>query len=335
MSGEHQKSKVDEITSATSGQRQAEDVTISAESHRLNRVNHKRSSVSSRLLELYLWSFVSLAPVIKPTISYYYDYENRRALLPEYLTSFFYTSLILVFPIVFKLTFGVLPLEALRQKFSSSQQNAGGHIGKLTPQKSPELVERVAAVETPKNVKDEHVEEFDPRKLLSAFTRKSEELCERVYTRAGVYLIVGVFISVGGLAFFYIRSLSLPSGSDLLDRVLTLLPAFGVLFFIEFVALFFLRQYRSAMDDFRYYDAIRRHREENLVLLAMFSENKSIVSTVDVIRSMRFYSGDQKISKDETTEILEARRMQRDEMVIFEKMLDTIGAIREKSQEKK
>ena len=41
-----------------------------------------------------------------------------------------------------------------------------------------------------------------------------------------------------------------------------LLPGFGILFFIEFVAFFFLRQYRSAMDEFPVYDAIRRNREE-------------------------------------------------------------------------
>ncbi len=54
----------------------------------------------------------------------------------------------------------------------------------------------------------------------------------------------------------------MPTAPDYVERALVLLPGFGILFFIEFVAFFFLRQYRSALDEFRYYDAIRRNREE-------------------------------------------------------------------------
>jgi hypothetical protein len=44
---------------------------------------------------------------------------------------------------------------------------------------------------------------------------------------------------------------------------------FGVLFFIEFVAFFFLRQYRATMDEFRYYETAQRNREDNLMILVL------------------------------------------------------------------
>ena len=59
----------------------------------------------------------------------------------------------------------------------------------------------------------------------------------------------------------------MPTAPDYVERALVLLPCFGILFFIEFVAFFFLRQYRSAMDEFR---LLRRHSPQpggNLIIL--------------------------------------------------------------------
>ncbi len=168
----------------------------------------------------------------------------------------------------------------------------------------------------------------DPRELLFRFAEESSELARKVYSRAGVYLIVNVFIAIGGLGFFYLRSINLPQETQLIDRALSLLPGLGILFFIEFVALFLLRQHRAAMDDFRYYDAVRRHREENLVILMMFAENQNVVPTADVIKAMTIYSGAQKLTQGETTEILEARRLQRDDIVVFEKLIEALAQSR-------
>jgi hypothetical protein len=175
----------------------------------------------------------------------------------------------------------------------------------------------------------------DPRELLFRFAQESGALAQRVYTRAGVHLLVGVFIAMGGLGFFYLRSINLPLDKGLVELALALLPGFGILFFIEFVALFFLRQHRASMDDFRYYDAVRRHREENLVILTMFAENKTVATTTDVIKAMKVYSGAERLAQGETTEILETRRLQRDDIVIFEKLVEAFGAIKEAANEPK
>jgi uncharacterized membrane protein len=90
-------------------------------------------------------------------------------------------------------------------------------------------------------------------------------LTKKIYTGAGVYLIVGVIVAFTGLLFFYMRNRDLPIEHDYLDRFLSLLPGFGILFFIELVAFFFLRQCRAAMDEFRYFDAILRSRKDSLL----------------------------------------------------------------------
>ncbi|MGU3362282.1 hypothetical protein ACLBWX_18295 [Methylobacterium sp. M6A4_1b] len=197
----------------------------------------------------------------------------------------------------------------------------------------------------------------DPRSMLRAYADSSAAVANSIRGRAGFYLLAGAVIAFVGLGWFSYKTsvdtktniaFSQTSASeagnskaqfesrqsndkDKIDHLLDLLPNFGVLFFIEFIAIFFLRQYRSAMDDFRYYDAVRRQREENLVILAMYSENKTIVPTQDVIKSMTMYSGVGKLSKDETTDVIELRKMYRDELMFFEK----ISEIFQKNKETK
>ena len=150
----------------------------------------------------------------------------------------------------------------------------------------------------------------------------------RILFPAGGALTAAIVISFFGLAFFYVRTREVSTGGEYWDRIFGLLPGFGILFFIEFVAFFFLRQYRSAMDEFRYFDTIRRNREENLVVLKMFEENSNIVSTKEVLGAMSIYSTPGRLAKDETTDILESRKTYMDEGLIFERLVDALGALR-------
>jgi hypothetical protein len=254
--------------------------------------------------------------------------------------SFFVISVfIMAMPVVFYLIFGISPFEALRLGVQWTQlPESQAQSAKLERSSGADLASaRVDAMALPASVPElvpvvvEPMGEQNnnPRELLFRFAQESNTLAQRVYLRSGTYLFVGVFIALGGLGFFYLRSINLPLEINLMDRVLSLLPGFGILFFIEFVALFFLRQHRAAMDDFRYYDAVRRHRQENLVILTMFAENNNVAPTADVIKAMKIYSGDEKLARGETTEILEARRLQRDDIVIFEKLVEAFGAIKE------
>jgi hypothetical protein len=275
--------------------------------------------------------------------------------ISSFSTNLFLSILIFLVPILFRMTFGVLPFAALRARLdlgrpTLEQQALARAYLPWYPGEPPEGAV-VAAYEVLKertrerdagNLQVRLLNEADlalkpisdPRELLFHFAEESSQLARRVYSRAGVYLMVGVLIAIGGLGFFYVRSINLPPEKDLIDRALSLLPGFGVLFFIEFVALFFLRQHRAAMDDFRYYDGVSRHREENLVILSMFAENKNVVPTADVIKAMNIYSGDAKLMHGETTEILEARRLQRDDIVIFEKLVEAFTAVKDAGGEK-
>ena len=60
--------------------------------------------------------------------------------------------------------------------------------------------------------------ESDP--LLASLADESKRLSTALYTRSGVYLIIGVLVAFSGLGFFYLQTLSLPDGDSLLSPIL-------------------------------------------------------------------------------------------------------------------
>ena len=294
------------------------------------------------IVEIAIWTAIASLVVLKPFLAYdsvvrqrtFFPNEiqftvTRDQAFADLALAAAVSGLILLIPILSRAIFGISPLSWILQNSSDLLKAATRSTQSVPPAPAaPEAAEPLASGQAEARYVIASVAMNNPRELLNRYAKESAILADRVYTRAGVYLMVGVFISIGGLGFFYARGISLGQDADLLTRALSLLPGFGILFFIEFVALFFLRQHRAAMDDFRYFNSVRRHREENLVLLNMFAENSDIVPTADVIKAMTFYSGNQKLAQGETTEILEARRLQRDDIVVFEKLVEAFGALK-------
>ena len=179
----------------------------------------------------------------------------------------------------------------------------------------------------------------NPRALLAEFSAETAAISREIFLRASVYLYVGILIASIGVLFFAWRSFGSgppPHGKEVgefLDYLIPLLPSAALLFFIEFIAFFFLRQHRITMDEFRYFDAVRRNREENLVILRMFSENGTVVQAADVLKAMNIYSATGRLGKEETTEMLEMRKLHRDEAVLFEKILGAIEGLRKSTDD--
>ena len=102
-------------------------------------------------------------------------------------------------------------------------------------------------------------------------------------------------------------------------------PRFGILFFIELIAFFFLRQYRSAMDEFRYFEAIKRCREETLALMRIAEDSGLKISPIDWVNSGSFYSKAGLIQKDQSSEIIESRKLEKNELELMEKVLEVLS----------
>ncbi|WP_318119539.1 hypothetical protein [Vibrio sp. Vb2917] len=230
---------------------------------------------------------------------------------------------VLAFPVLFSQIFGKLPLEYIRLKRASNVLERD-QIGVEASEVSPEEREIVA-----KQVSIDDSAIIQMQKLA----KSSREISEGLYTRAGVYLFIGVIIAFSGLAFFYIetaKGVTLELANEPVvsssSNLLLMAPKFGILFFIEMVAFFFLRQYREAMDEYRYYESIKRKREENLVLMKLNSESEEKMNISDLLEKTAFYSEHKHLQSGETTEIIESRKLSNNEIALMEKMLATMGA---------
>ena len=105
------------------------------------------------------------------------------------------------------------------------------------------------------------------------------------------------------------------------------LARFGILFFIETIAFFFLRQYRTAMDEYRYFEAIKRRREENFVLLSLLASSDPL-DLMKLPQQVSLYSDVAALGSGQTTDLLESRKLNKEETAILEKVVDAITKIK-------
>jgi hypothetical protein len=275
-----------------------------------------------RLIEAYLWTIIATAiagRVLYFSVRYPSD---ATGILRDFYWDVVIAGLVFIFPVVFRLIFGLLPLEFLRQSRLRSQRpssviNIGGdYLGGPLPGTEPTQTGQLNG--SPAATVPAHA-------LLLEYARSSRQLAKSIYGRAGVYLLVGVLVAFSGLAFFYAQTGALTATPDIGAFFLVLAPKFGILFFIEFVAFFFLRQYRSAMDEFRYYEAVARVREEVVALFCLASDSGSPLQPLELVKYDSYFSKAGLLSKGQSTEILETRKMEKNEIDLLEKVVDTLA----------
>ncbi|PTP22036.1 hypothetical protein CWO07_23360 [Vibrio splendidus] len=282
------------------------------------------SRPSRRLAEVYLWMIFAalvggrmiLQVLLNPKSGFYLEE------IQFYYYDILVMSLVLLFPLLFSQIFGKLPFEYLRYRRASNliQQEESNVSINASAEEQEVINQQISLGDT-------------ALEQMQKLAKSSKEISEGLYTRAGVYLFIGVIIAFSGLAFFYIETAksvgtNAPTETAISssNSLLLMAPKFGILFFIEMVAFFFLRQYREAMDEYRYYESIKRKREENLVLMQLNSENDVPMSISDLLEKTAFYSDQKNLKAGETTEIIESRKLSSNEIALMEKMLATMAS---------
>lgn len=282
------------------------------------------SRPSRRLAEMYVWMF--LAALVGGRMILQVALNPNNGVYLEDIQFYYYDilamSLVIFFPLLFSQIFGKFPFEYLRYRRASN----------LVQQEESNVSINASAEE--KEVINQQISLGDTAlEQMQKLAKSSKEISEGLYTRAGVYLFIGVIIAFSGLAFFYIetaKSVGIDTSAETAisssSSLLLMAPKFGILFFIEMVAFFFLRQYREAMDEYRYYESIKRKREENLVLMQLNTENEVPMSISDLLDKTAFYSDHKNLKAGETTEMIESRKLSSNEIALMEKMLATMVA---------
>jgi TRAP-type C4-dicarboxylate transport system permease small subunit len=270
-----------------------------------------KENIKYQYFEILFWIIVSA--VVMFFVFIQFNAEAYKAKIhglsfdetPYYVNMVYATSPVFI-PILFKFIFGFYPLQFFRSKLSSTYKDKINSIQKIQ--------ERL--VETSDDLS---LEEVFYTKLVDS----SKKLSKVIFNRAGVYIFVGSVIAIGGLLYFtstfQINSVATPTPNDLLK---VFLPRFGALFFLEFIAFFFLKQYKFTMDEFRYYEGIQRTREEKLFFIkAMKSDDQKEV-LIDILRNV---DSSDKILSGNSSLILESKKLHKDEFEILNKIVDKVN----------
>lgn len=284
----------------------------------------RRREVTNRLIETYLWLLASM--VVAGGIVF--DLAMRRA-PPVEIVSSRYAEILLAFltfcfPWIFRLIFGALPLESLRRKRAQRQLETTDHPREISGGADIRRAE-IRVLSDAMSADD--LASSSANKLFAYYAANSRHLSQSIYSRAGVYLMVGVFVAFSGLAFFYYQTAQISPYpiTEGMSLLITIAPKFGILFFIELVAFFFLRQYRSAMDEFRYYEAIKRNREETLALIRIAVDNGKSFDPIELVKAESFFSKAGILDKGQSTEIIESRKLEKNELELLEKVIDVLS----------
>lgn len=155
--------------------------------------------------------------------------------------------------------------------------------------------------------------------------KSSRSLAASLYNRSGVYLISGVSLAVGGIVAFYLLRPVVKSGTAAIDLFVALLPGSSMLLFVELIAFFFLRQSRAVMDEFRHFDQLARSREELLAALRLTAEMGKPLDVAELMTKGFYFTRGERLAVGETTEIVEARKLEKTEIDLLNKVVELIS----------
>jgi hypothetical protein len=288
---------------------------------------HLLRLVPSRLLlrakraEFVLWiggAILALIPALAPLLDFG---------LGELLKSRFYEAVgthlatgffLLFFPTLIAFIFGTPPLTlvlaSVTARLRSGSLQEATVVGGLLDEPNPER---------------------DPiHDYLVHLTRQSKNVADSHLRRSNVHLLSGVLIGMAGLAFFFVttsdaRVEAIASAPDagvwatLLLNLALSVPRLAILIFIELMAGFFLKQYRTALEEYRYFETIQRRREALLATYMVMAAQDDPDGINTQLLYARIFDSDQPgvLKTGETTTILEAQRNSANELSLNEVLI--------------
>lgn len=220
--------------------------------------------------------------------------------MPTGIQVIFATSLDVIYTVIY----GISPIQQMILKITGYGEKVDKKEVRDRGRTAP-ASESDAAMQT----KEEKLENY-LKNLISG----SERLSNTILSRGSLYLFLGIVFSLCGLVFFYMQAHILNPQYDITRQIISLLPNFGVLFFIELISFFFLKQYRVTMDEFRYYEAIKRSREEILTMVKLYLSVGKESDLVNILDRISLSSQVGKLDSGQSTELLETRKLDKGEL---------------------
>lgn len=137
--------------------------------------------------------------------------------------------------------------------------------------------------------------------------------------RINLHLTFGVLTGEVGLAVWYVTfyhtGVSTPVAQTIGGRLLDTLPRITILFFIELLAGFFLRQYRIGVEDLKYFLELRRRAEFKRIAYLIYERINNTEAKMAFAKQLLEERSDTRLSAGETTTTLTAIDKEKNEVL--------------------
>ena len=158
---------------------------------------------------------------------------------------------------------------------------------------------------------------------------------QRFYGGSLYLLVSGVLMAFVGMGVFVFTITDPEKNSNVWKYVFAALRPFGLLIFIEAIAWFLLRQYRSSTEDFKNFHRIYLRRSNYLIARKALAEINSFEKSRTIAKELLSEDLSGRLSEGQTTEAIEAMRMDENNPV-FKVLTDALSRVagKEKSENK-
>ncbi len=303
----------------------------------------RNAQASNSVLEIGTWVFFALlvSYILSVRGGYPMEFSDSAILRMVLITISIYGGLILLVPLLFYLVFGQMPFQFIRRQISEMKRKSSVGFEITTPflglsiekneNKAKESVSPESATINPSELSSFQ----NVRYQMEHNFELAMENAKKIYNRSNTFLFAGSLIAIAGVGFFYLQTKTfeqVPGVAaikvDTSVLVESTIQRFGSLFFIEAIAFFFLRQYSNSMEDYRYYEAVKRQRENQYTVALAYWDEKSEEKLTQFIEACDFNANPGKLGKEETTELLEARKVINTEPDALKSLVDLVKALK-------
>ncbi|HEV2510158.1 hypothetical protein [Bosea sp. (in: a-proteobacteria)] len=163
----------------------------------------------------------------------------------------------------------------------------------------------------------------DNSKLIELYIERSRGEMVSAQKRPNALLFAGFFIAIFGLGVFIYTlpgvAQEVPASDADVARYfwstgLQFVPRLLMLLFIQVLAGFFLRQYRSSMEDYRYFESILRAREDKYISYSILKENSDRKMMIKLVENLIDAKDSGILTKGQTTAALESLRSETNDL---------------------
>lgn len=189
------------------------------------------------------------------------------------------------------------------------------HIG----HRSGAMTLRVAAEDIQDRVADTAVEPLLKSDavgtILHGSAHSAAKLAAKMEKRINTHLILGIFVGLVGLSVWYYSFFGIRLKIDKDNWLQQTLPRITILFFIELLAGFFLRQYRIGVEDLKYFLELQRRADAKRIAYSIFDQLGDKASKLVFARALMQERSDTRLSSGETTTSMIALEKEQNEIL--------------------